>query len=135
MEWKKAVGALGQTVVLPGVHDLLAALSARAIPWVVVTTSVSYYATNVLRHHGLGSPPLVAYHDAPPKPSPRCIEAALTRMGVQPAQAVGVGDHMNDHAAYSAAGVLSLGAGWSPVLQEAAWDAVIITPLGLLEYL
>lgn len=133
--WKEAVRALDRTAVFPGVQDLLTALSARGVPWVIVTTSVSYYATAVLRHHRLGAPPLVAYHDAPPKPSPKCIEEALTRVNVQPAQAVALGDHGNDHAAYSAAGVLSLGAGWSPVLQDAPWDSIVGLPMEVLDYL
>jgi HAD superfamily hydrolase (TIGR01509 family) len=132
--WKSAVQALDRTAVFPGVRELLEALAARGIPWAIVTTSVSYYATAVLRHHGLGSPPLVAYHDATPKPNPRCIAKALQRMNLEPAQVLGLGDHANDHAAYSAAGVLSLGAGWSPVLQDAAWHSVVATPMEVLEY-
>ncbi|MBB4635623.1 HAD family hydrolase [Longimicrobium terrae] len=134
-EWKAAVKALDRTELFPGIQELVGALATRGIPWAVVTTSVSFYAAAVLRHHGLGSPPLVAYHDSSPKPHPSCIIKATQHLKLDPAQIVGLGDHMNDHAAYSAAGVLSIGAGWSPVLQNAAWDSVISTPMELLEYL
>jgi phosphoglycolate phosphatase len=132
--WREAVAALSHTTVFPGVREVLDALHVRGIPWAVVTTSVSYYATAVLSHHALGSPPLTAYHDASPKPNPGCVLHALKRIQVAPGDAIAVGDHLNDHRAYEAAGVLSLGAGWSPQLQPAEWAAVLTDPAQLLRY-
>lgn len=134
-DWKRAVRSMHQTKVFPGVRELLTSLSERGTPWAIVTTSVSYYAGALLRHHDLGTPPLVAYHDARPKPHPACVLKALEHLEMEPGQAVGLGDHRHDHTAYSACGVLSLGAGWSPMLDGADWDSVLSTPAELLEYL
>lgn len=134
-EWTAAVAALPKTEVFSDVPELLRELAARSIAWAVVTTSVSYYAEALLRYHGLGTPPLVAFHDAPRKPSPAPVETALVRLGIDASAAIGVGDHENDRIAYHEAGALAVAAGWSPVVQHGGWDRVAAVPLDILKYL
>ncbi|WP_331759874.1 HAD family hydrolase (plasmid) [Streptomyces sp. NBC_01525] len=55
---------------------------------------------------------VVTRHDAPPKPAPDGLTAALNRLDARPERAVFVGDSPTDMAAARAAGVLALGATW-----------------------
>ncbi|MCX5079284.1 HAD family hydrolase [Streptomyces sp. NBC_00513] len=59
---------------------------------------------------------VITRQDAPAKPAPDGLHAALTRVEVRPEQAVFVGDSPGDMTAARAAGVLALGAtwGWHP---------------------
>ncbi|MEU9064919.1 HAD-IA family hydrolase [Streptomyces sp. NPDC048430] len=59
---------------------------------------------------------VITRQDAPAKPAPDGLHAALARVDVQPEQAVFVGDSPGDMSAARAAGVLALGAtrGWHP---------------------
>lgn len=134
-DWRGAVAGCRASVIFPGVADMLQAVTARGIHWAVVTTSVSYYASAVLKHHGLTPNALVAFHDATPKPSPNSILLALSRIGVAASDAIGLGDADKDLHAYRAAGVRSVGAGWCPRIVRGAWDHEIDTPADLLPLL
>jgi phosphoglycolate phosphatase-like HAD superfamily hydrolase len=59
---------------------------------------------------------VITRQDAPAKPAPDGLHAALAQVNVSPAQAVFVGDSPGDMSAARAAGVLALGAtwGWHP---------------------
>ncbi|WP_331725464.1 HAD family hydrolase (plasmid) [Streptomyces sp. NBC_01102] len=59
---------------------------------------------------------MITRQDAPAKPAPDGLHAALARIGVRPERAVFVGDSPGDMTAANAAGVLALGAtwGWHP---------------------
>lgn len=59
---------------------------------------------------------VITRQDAPAKPAPDGLHAALARVGVRPEQAIFVGDSPGDMTAARAAGVLALGAtwGWHP---------------------
>lgn len=106
---------LGQTVLFPGVAQMVWALQRAAIPTAIVTTSVSFYAQRVLEHHGLRPTMLVAYHDAPrPKPAPDSIRKALGMMQLPAQQCLGLGDKLTDLQAYQAAGVRAIGAAGAP---------------------
>lgn len=131
-KWKDAVCRLGETAPFPGVPELLAELLARTIPCAVITTSVSYYASHVLKHHNLSPVTVIAWHDATPKPDPAGVRLALSRIGVQPGEAIGVGDADTDLLAYRRAGVVAIGAGWSPAITRCEWDELLRTPQDLL---
>ncbi|MFE7752135.1 HAD family hydrolase [Streptomyces sp. NPDC057428] len=55
---------------------------------------------------------VITRQDAPAKPAPDGLHAALNRIGAAPGQAVFVGDSPGDMTAARAAGVLALGADW-----------------------
>ncbi len=134
-KWREAVQRASDTVLFDGVAQLLEGLAERGIAWGVVTTSVSYYATAVLAHHGITAPALVAFHDAPPKPSPAGIHLVSQRLGIDPTEAIGVGDAITDLQAYRAAGVRSVGALWSPAFAAGEWDDTAAEPLAILKIL
>lgn len=133
--WREAIRCVDETSAFPGVADLLSALRMRGVPWAIVTSSVSAYAEAVIAYHGLGPCPLIAFHDAPPKPNPQCITSALKLVGLPPEEAIGVGDQEVDLRSYRSAGVRPVGAGWSPRLMCDGWITVVATPVELLSLL
>jgi HAD superfamily hydrolase (TIGR01549 family) len=133
-QWKKCVSSLADTRCFNGVRPMLEALAKSERRMGIVTTSVSFYAERVCGHHGIRFDALIAYHDAPPKPDPRCFLKALERLAVSPKLAVGVGDDAPDADALRAANIRAIGAGWSPFLNaEAQWESVIDSPSLLLD--
>jgi phosphoglycolate phosphatase-like HAD superfamily hydrolase len=78
---------------------------------------------------------VVTRQDAPAKPAPDGLHAALRRMDVQPEYAVFVGDSPTDMTAARAAGVLALGAvwGWHPpaALRAAGADHLLPEPTSI----
>ena len=134
--WKECVRRIGETSVFPGLREVLDELRARRVSVGIVTASVSYYARAVLKHHGIASDALVAFHDCSPrKPHPAPIQLCLKLISASPDEAAGLGDADIDATAYRAAGVISLGAGWSPSVNHAqGWDAVLGEPHELLNY-
>jgi phosphoglycolate phosphatase-like HAD superfamily hydrolase len=78
---------------------------------------------------------VITRQDAPAKPAPDGLHAALGRLDVLPANAVFVGDSPADMAAARAAGVLALGAGWGwfpPAALRAAGAADLLPgPAGI----
>lgn len=95
-----------------------------------MTTSVSFYAENVLRHHALPYDKLIAYHDSTPhKPSRHPIDLCLAHFGKSPDEALAVGDSAIDYDAYSSAGVTAWGAGWSTALvRTVTWAHIASDP-------
>ncbi|MGY2894101.1 HAD family hydrolase [Deinococcus sp. UYEF24] len=93
---------------LPGALELVAALHARGIRLGVLTNYPRGVQTAKLDACGL-TPYLhasVTTSDAPPKPDPASYRAACMALGVQPEQAVMVGDNWhNDVAGAAAAGL------------------------------
>ena len=69
-DFKGAVAKKHDTELFPGVRELLEGIATRGIAVAVVTTSVSYYASAILKHHAIDYDALIAYHDARPKPAP-----------------------------------------------------------------
>ena len=132
--WRDCVRSAGRTVLFSGISDLLARLQERETRVAIVTSSVSYYAENLMSHHGIRYDALIAFHDvAPRKPAPQPILEALTRLGVNASLAIGVGDGPEDAMALNAAGVRSYAAAWSPTASlEAPWSGHLIKPLDVI---
>ncbi len=136
--WKECVRRCGEVAPFPGILDLITRLKAEGVLIGVVTNSVSYYASHMLAHCGIVVDTLVAWHDTSQhKPRPEPVVEAISRLGNKNPAArdciVGLGDAGHDHAAYKAAGLLGVGAGWSPVLDRTAgWDRVASVPGELL---
>ena len=129
-QWKECIRRLGETSLYPGVADTLAAIRRQGGKIGVVTTSVSYYAENALRHHGIFYDTLVAYHDVrTTKPAPDCYRLALTRLGISSQDAIGIGDDAVDAVSLHSAGIKSVAAAWnSDYHSHAEWDAVAQHP-------
>jgi len=131
--WKACVANLSKTALFDGIEKLLADLVSTKIKIAVVTTSVSFYASAVLKHHKLPNDYLVAYHDARPKPAPDPFLKALSHFSFKPSEAIGLGDGSPDLFGLQAARIKAVGAGWSPTLFEPTkWDVVIRKPGQLL---
>jgi phosphoglycolate phosphatase-like HAD superfamily hydrolase len=132
--WKECVARLDVALAFPRIADTLRAIRKEGVAIAIVTNSVSYYASAVLRHFQLEYDTLVAWHDTRlHKPDPAPVRAALAR--INPSQGsplLGLGDSSDDCAAYRAAGLRTLGAGWSATfVRDVAWDSVLRNPLDL----
>jgi 2-phosphoglycolate phosphatase len=129
------------TVLFDGVADCLAALDARGLRWGVVTNKATRFTGPVLAGLGLAADVVICGDTTPhAKPHPAPLLEACQRLGVAAGEAIYVGDDLRDVQAARAAGMPSVAAGYgylgeSPDL--AAWgaDAVIDTPMALLELL
>lgn len=135
--WQECVANITATRCFPYVERVLTRLRENRIRVGVVTSSVTFYAERMLRHHAIPCDALIAYHDARPhKPHPAPVAACLRRLSVAPERAIGVGDSVEDCEAYVAAGVTSLGAGWNEnLIRTANWHGIVATPAHLLDYL
>ena len=131
-KWKECVRQLSKSQIFPGILDTINALRERGIFIGIVTTSVSYYAENILRYHSIPYDTLVAYHDCPKhkqKPDPAPINLCLDRLDSTPDGAFGIGDSASDSQAYRNSGIPAWGAGWSSrLVKDASWDQIIETP-------
>lgn len=136
-QWKACVAGLHETACFGDLQAVLRQVSAKGVLIGIVTSSVSFYAERMLKHHAVPYNALIAYHDARPhKPHPAPVLACLRRLSIPPEQAIGVGDAADDCAAYLAAGISSLGAGWSDKLaREAGWHRILMSPADLLDLL
>jgi pyrophosphatase PpaX len=105
---------LGNVPLFPGVRELLDRARAENVPLAIVTGRSWDTTEVILRHHGVLDRfvTVICNGHAPSKPSPLGIRLALERMGLEPAQAMYVGDHPMDVRAAKAAGSLSVAAIW-----------------------
>ena len=132
--WRRCRQRLVETRVFHSVYDVLGHLARHGVPIAVVTNSPSNYAEALMQHHGIECSVRVCYHDTPKrKPNPEPIFAAMYQAGMARDGTIGVGDTVGDQQAYASAGILSVGAGWSPYLDGTAeWDTVLNDPRQLL---
>ncbi len=136
-QWQECIGQVHTTRCFPYVERVLNRFRDYGVRVGVVTSSVTSYAERMLKHHRIPCDVLVAYHDARPhKPHPAPVAACLRRLSVPPERAIGVGDSVEDCAAYVAASITSLGAGWNEhLVRTAGWHQIVATPAHLLDYL
>lgn len=95
------------TAVYPGVLEGLSALKAKGLPMGVITNKASVFVRPLLDRMGLsGFFDVVVGGDTLPKakPDPMPVVWACGRLGVSPADALLVGDSVNDARAARAAG-------------------------------
>ena len=103
------------TVLFPGMEELLAMLEARNIAWGVVTNKFERFARPILDELGLGSRAkvVVGGDTCPrPKPYPDPLLFAASALGVAPARTMYVGDDERDVQAARAAGMPVIVAGY-----------------------
>jgi phosphoglycolate phosphatase len=133
---------LERTRPYPGVRDLLSALASRAVPFAVLSNKPDALAKKVVD----GLFPLVHFAlvrgetpEFPRKPDPASALDACARLGAAPEETLYLGDTGVDMKTAKAAGFLAIGALWGfrseAELREGGADALLASPLGLLEYL
>jgi phosphoglycolate phosphatase len=128
--YRERIGA--DTVLFPGVDDVLARLEHGAVPWGIVTNKPRWLTEPLLERLGLaGRPRVVVCGDtlARRKPDPDPVLHACAVLGVAPARAVLVGDDERDVAAARAAGAIAVVADWGySDPGEDAWGATHRAP-------
>jgi len=103
------------SVVFPGVGELLATLEARGIRWGIVTNKPEGLARGVVAAYGwsercgvlVGGDTL-----AQRKPHPEPLRYACRAMSLQPEEVIYVGDDLRDIESARAAGIVSVAALW-----------------------
>lgn len=136
-KWKECVSRMHETVVYRGLDTAIAWLLERKIAIGVVTSSVSFYAEKMLRHHDIHYDVLVAYHDTVlHKPHPEPFLCALNKLKLEAECVIGIGDGEEDAQAMAAGKIKSFGAGWSCSLAELAqWGEVLEAPQKIVKFL
>jgi len=96
---------------LPGARDLLATLSSHGVPWAIATSGYAATARPALELLGLpeGTPMVTRDLVRHAKPDPDLFLAAAAVLGVDPRQAMVVGDSVWDLLAARRAGALGVG--------------------------
>ncbi|MEO8674271.1 MAG: HAD-IA family hydrolase [Casimicrobiaceae bacterium] len=125
------------------VDAVLDALDARALPWGIVTNKATRYTTPLLASLRLAlRAGAVVCGDTMPfaKPHPAPLTEAASRLGVDPARCVYVGDARRDIDAGNAAGMRTLVARWGyiePGDTPETWpaDGILDAPATLLRWL
>lgn len=116
----------------PGMNQLLEALENKSIPWGIVTNKPERYCLPLLKHLSLDkrcSTLVCPDHVKQSKPHPEPILLACKTIGVNPLEAVYIGDHERDIQAGQAAELYSIAAEYGyinagmPILQWGA-DAI-----------
>jgi N-acetyl-D-muramate 6-phosphate phosphatase len=125
-----------------GVRRLLDELSARRVPWGIVTNKAMRFTAPVVASLSLDDAAVVIAGDTTPhpKPHPAPLLAACERLGIAPAHAIYVGDDLRDVQAARAAGMPSVAAAYGYLGEDgdvAGWgaDALIDAPMDLLALL
>jgi HAD superfamily hydrolase (TIGR01509 family) len=96
---------------LPGAAELLAALTERGVPWAIATSGYLATARHALAMLGLSADAPMVTRDMVrhAKPDPDLFLAAATLLGVEPHNAMVVGDSVWDLLAARRAGSLGIG--------------------------
>jgi HAD superfamily hydrolase (TIGR01509 family) len=97
--------------LLPGARDLLGAIEARGLRWVIATSSRAEQVTRSVAALGLAVPPTIVDGSQVKraKPAPDLLLLAAERLGAPPDRCWAVGDATWDIRASRAAGVTALG--------------------------
>lgn len=121
-----------KTVFFPGMEALLNALDAKKIPWGIVTSKPTWLTTPIVEYFGLHERAVsIVMGDtlSTVKPDPAPLLYACQQAGIEPTQAIYVGDLETDVMAAKAAGMKSVGVthGYHPPeTQFSAWQADLV---------
>lgn len=132
----------GETVLFPGIAQLIDEIAARGIVWGIVTNKTTRFTHPIVRKLGL-SPACVVCGDTTPhiKPHPAPLLEAARVLALEPASCWYLGDDLRDVQAARAAGMRAIAVeyGYSGVDNGGPrhWNAdrVIAHPLDLLAYI
>lgn len=132
-----------ETVLFPGIADLLVRLDDRKIPWGVVTNKMERFTRQVVSALGLelrAACVISGDSAARLKPAPDPILLACTQAGVLPAATLYIGDDLRDIQAGKAAGTGTIAVRWGYLGTDsniATWgaDRIIDEPQELLDLL
>lgn len=91
--------------VREGMPELLEALAAWGLPTALLTNNHRAATQIALQKHSLAFTLVLTREEAPPKPSPALLERALEHFGLQPHQALYIGDSEGDLRAAQAIGL------------------------------
>jgi HAD superfamily hydrolase (TIGR01509 family) len=96
---------------LPGAAELLAALTARQVPWMIATSGLAVTARHALPLLGLPASTVMVTRDMVrhAKPDPDLFLAAAALLSVDPRDAMVVGDSVWDLLAARRAGAIGIG--------------------------
>ncbi|WP_237058533.1 HAD family hydrolase [Microbulbifer sediminum] len=118
-----------ETVLFPGIEELLVQLAANNIAWGVVTNKPATYTVPLMEAFAhLPAPGAVVCpdHVANRKPHPEPILLACSQIGCAPGEAVYVGDHVRDIEAGRAAGMPTIACNYGYIDADdnaANWNA------------
>ncbi|MGC9457274.1 MAG: HAD-IA family hydrolase [Halothiobacillaceae bacterium] len=127
--------------LFPGLEAVLEELTARNLPWGIVTNKPGFLTTPLLAALALESRVTVCGDTLPvKKPDPAPMHHAAGILKLPPEACLYIGDHERDIVAARAANMPSLGATWGYLDGERApadWgaDALIARPEDVLEWL
>lgn len=117
------------TVLFPGMREVLKYLDDQSIPWGVITNKPVRFTLPVLRGLGLGErvgPVICPDHVTHRKPDPEGLLLACRQCGASPARSLYVGDHERDIAAGRNAGMVTVAATFGYIEagdDPASWQA------------
>lgn len=111
--WTEAMNSFGATEVPPETRESVSVLHQVGLAG-VVTRAPRDYAEQLLAHHGIRLPVLVAYQESErAKPHPSSFSKAAARLGVAPSRCIVIGDDWRDLAGARAAGMRAIGITWN----------------------
>ena len=112
-DWKGAVNLIPSFVLYPGIKNVLEYIYTYKIPFVIVTSSVSYYCNNTLSYWNIRPIESVCYHDTKRhKPNPEPILKAIAMLSSEQSSIYSFGDRDIDILASNAANVISVACLW-----------------------
>ncbi|AWR86513.1 HAD family hydrolase [Meiothermus taiwanensis] len=103
LAYEQALAASSE--VREGMRELLEALAALGLPTALLTNNHRAATELALQKHGLAFTLVLTREDAAPKPSPALLERALEHFGLQPHEALYIGDSEGDWQAAQAIGL------------------------------
>lgn len=124
-DWDTAKRMVPQLPVYAGISNIFAMLHTLKIPVGIATSSPAPYCNTVITHHRWTIKATSCYHCTEKrKPHPDPILNVAMRMGVNPINAVSIGDDPRDIVASIAAGSLAVAARWgcAPGVDPASED-------------
>jgi N-acetyl-D-muramate 6-phosphate phosphatase len=131
-----------RTFAFDGVHELLAVIKAKQMPWGIVTNKSKRFTHPLVQQMPLlhGAVAVISGDStAHTKPHPEPVLAAARMAGLDPKRCWYVGDDKRDIEAGRAAGMATMAANWGYLGEHdvSTWgaDAVLDQPAQLLELL
>lgn len=111
--WQEAYKHIPNTMLYPGIAEVLDIIRKHNIKMAIVSTSPRSYIEKLVAHYNIPVKYIVSYHDAKPiKPHPAQMLKALELMGETSSNVVSFGDRVIDIQASNAAGIESVACFW-----------------------